>query len=67
MALEVAWEFIMSNKSRQDKSKTPAQAAAPPPTSNDIIPGRFTEADWYVLRCISSLAADVFILHCNEC
>ena len=56
----------MSNKSRQDKSKTPAQAAAPPPTSNDIIPGRFTEADWYVLPCISSLLAVVFILHYNE-
>lgn len=37
----------MSNKSRQDKTKTPAQTSAPPPTSNDIIPGRFTEADWY--------------------
>lgn len=66
MALEMAWEFIMSNKSRQDKSKTPAQAAAPPPTSNDIIPGRFTEADWYVLRCVSSLPTVVFILHYNE-
>lgn len=39
----------MSNKSRQDKTKTPAQTTAPPPTSNDIIPGRFTEADWYVV------------------
>ncbi|XP_020622940.1 uncharacterized protein C2orf81 homolog isoform X2 [Orbicella faveolata] len=37
----------MSNKSRQDKTKTPAQTSAPPPTSNDIIPGRFTEADWH--------------------
>lgn len=36
----------MSNKSRQDKSKTPAQSA-PPPTSNDIIPGRFSEAEWH--------------------
>ena len=38
----------MSNKSRQDKTKTPAQTTAPPPASNDIIPGRFTEAEWYV-------------------
>lgn len=37
----------MSNKSRQDKTKTPAQATAPPPASNDIIPGRFTEAEWH--------------------
>lgn len=37
----------MSNKSRQDKTKTPAQTTAPPPASNDIIPGRFTEADWH--------------------
>ena len=40
----------MSNKSRQDKTKTPAQATAPPPASNDIIPGRFTEAEWYVVH-----------------
>lgn len=37
----------MSNKSRQDKTKTPAQTTAPPPASNDIIPGRFTEAEWH--------------------
>lgn len=35
------------SKSRQEKSRTPAQQNAPPPPSNDIIPGRFTENDWY--------------------
>lgn len=50
----------MSNKSRQDKSKTPAQAAAPPPTSNDIIPGRFTEADWH--RMVEQEDGEDFVL-----
>lgn len=50
----------MSNKSRQDKSKTPAQAAAPPPTSNDIIPGRFTEADWH--RMVEQEDGEEFVL-----
>ena len=30
-------------KSRQDTMKTPAQTSAPSPTSNNIIPGRFSE------------------------
>ncbi|XP_032232322.1 uncharacterized protein C2orf81 isoform X1 [Nematostella vectensis] len=37
------------SKSRQEKTKTPAQSAPPPPVNNDIVPGRFTEAEWNLM------------------
>lgn len=68
----VTWEMSRStvSKSRADKAKDKdnkgSTSAPAPPVNTDVIPGRFTENDWYVQLQANALVI-AFVMFASRC